>query len=470
MLIYEVINWIFLVFTIAVSSSYVFLAVLSILEIRSYKHNNHFVDYYELLNSKFAPSISVIAPAYNEGLTIVENIKSLLSFHYPDFRIIVVNDGSKDNTLEKVIQHYNLRKVRFHYDQKIETNKVRGVYKSKNPAYNKLLVIDKHNGGKADALNVGLNVSMTDYVACIDVDCMLSEDALLKMVKPFIEDSKEEMIAAGGIIKVANSCDIMGGKLITPRIPESLLPRFQILEYIRAFFMGRMAWSRLNGLLLISGAFGVFDRKIALSAGGYNPKTVGEDMELVVRMRRYMEDNKRKYRVGFIPDSLCWTEVPETKKILASQRNRWTRGTIETLLLHRKMFFNPRYRITGMLSYPYWFFFEWLAPILEFVGLVYFAFLWMFADIYWLFFFLLLLAVYLFAVMFTTFSLLIEELNYNEYPKSKDMIKLVLTAILEPITFHPFIVWAAIKGNWAKLTGKKLKWGQMQRKGFVTAQ
>lgn len=424
------------------------------------------MDYAELLKTDNAPSIAIIAPAYNEEATIVQNVKSLLSLQYPNFTIIVVNDGSKDHTLQSVIHEYSLKKVNSYFEQAIDTSKVRGVYKSTNQAFSSLVVVDKENGGKADALNVGLNISESDYVACIDVDCMLEEDSLQRMIKPFLAYNEKKVIAVGGVVKVANSCVIENGKLIEARVPSKFLPKVQILEYIRAFIMGRMGWRGMNGLLLISGAFGVFDRKIAVSAGGYNPKTVGEDMELIVRMRRYMEELKEPYIVDFIPDPLCWTEVPESKKILLSQRNRWTRGTIETLWMHRKVLFNPKYHFMGLVSFPYWLFFEWMAPIVEFLGLIYFFYLWIFEGVYWLFFFSLLAAVYLFAIMFSSFALLVDDISYDEYKKPKDILKLVVVSLLEPIIFHPFVVWAAIKGNWTKLTGKQVHWGTMVRKGF----
>ncbi len=227
----------------------------------------------------------------------------------------------------------------------------------------KLTVVDKENGGKADALNFGLNISDSEYVACIDVDCLLLEDALQKMIKPFLEATDYKVIATGGVIRIANSCTIKDGKLIDVNLPKKMLVKAQILEYLRSFLLGRMAWSRLNGLLVISGAFGLFDKKIAIEVGGYNTNTVGEDMELIVRMRRVMEEQKRKYKVAYIPDPLCWTEAPDNYKIFVSQRNRWTRGTIETLRMHRKVGFNPKYRSLGLMSYPYWLIFEGLAPV-----------------------------------------------------------------------------------------------------------
>jgi biofilm PGA synthesis N-glycosyltransferase PgaC len=454
-----------LIFSVTIFISYLILAAISMQAAIQYKRRNQYTDYSSILSSPYAPSISLIAPAYNEGANIIDNVRSLLSLHYNNYQVLIINDGSKDDTLEKLIKAYDLEKVNFYVYEQIGTKTVRGVYKSRKAVFHNLIVIDKVNGGKADALNVGLNISSSKYIACIDVDCILEQDALLKLVKPFMEESDHKVIATGGVIRIANSCRVEDGTLVEVNLPEKFLPRVQTLEYIRAFLLGRMAWAKLNGLLLISGAFGMFDREIAVKAGGYDHSTVGEDMELVVRMRRYMHEARRKYVVKYIPDPLCWTEAPETYTILGRQRNRWTRGTVETLYLHRKIFFNPRYGIIGMLSYPFWFFFEWLAPIVEFFGIIYFIVLALFGFVSWVSFVSLLIAVYMFAVMFSTFAILIEELTFHQYKKKREMFLLIKTALMEPIIFHPFVVWSAIQGNIDILKGKK-SWGEMTRKGL----
>lgn len=453
-----------LYYAIVVCSSYVLLAVYSAFEMAYYKKKNSYVDFRSILSSPIAPSISIIAPAYNEEHTIVENIRSLLSLYYNNFEVIIVNDGSKDACLEKMIRHYDLELVDFAVNVKIPCKEIRGVYKSRNKAFNKLVIVDKENGGKADALNAGINISQKDIIACIDVDCILEQDALLKMVKPFLEESTR-VIATGGVIRIANSCEVEDGRIVKVNLPREFLPRMQVLEYFRAFLMGRMAWSRLNGLLLVSGALGFFDKQVVIACGGYNPETVGEDMELVVRMRRYMSDRKEKYKIVYVPDPLCWTEAPSTFKVLGRQRNRWMRGTIETLLTHRKLFFNPKYGLLGLLSFPYWFFFEWLAPIIEFLGLIFALLLMLSGYISWEFFLTLLGAVYAFAIMISSFSLLYEELSYHQYRNKRDVYKLFFVALTEPFFYHPLSVIWSIQGNLDFLTGKKA-WGEMTRAGF----
>ncbi|GAA3633136.1 glycosyltransferase family 2 protein [Flavivirga jejuensis] len=468
-IILQILHYLFFGYAFAAITSYIILSIISGKETIEYLKKNSFVNYKDILSSTMSPSITIIAPAYNESLNVVENVRSLLSNHYVNYNVIIINDGSSDNSLEKLIEAYDLEKIDFIINEKIKTQPLRtGVFKSKNPAFEKLMVVDKKNGGKADALNMGLNISKSKYVACIDVDCLLLEDALQKMIKPFLEVTNAKVIAAGGVIRIANSCIIRGGKLIDVNLPKKLLVQSQILEYLRAFLLGRMAWSRLNGLLVISGAFGIFDKETAIAVGGYDTQTVGEDMEIVVRMRRYMEEKNEKYRVSYIPDPLCWTEAPDNYKIFVSQRNRWTRGTIETLKKHRKIGFNRNYGSFGMLSYPYWFIFERLAPIIEAVGIVYFVILIILKEVRWEYALSFLLLAYIFSVLFSIIALYSEELTYHQYKKKGTGYKLVLLTALEPFVLHPFILYAAIKGNYDYYFNKKKKWGVMQRKGLTS--
>ena len=469
-IILKICHYLFFSYAFFAILSYIVLSIISGKETIEYLKKNSFVNYKDILSSTMAPSITIIAPAYNESLNVVENVRSLLSNHYVNYDVIIVNDGSKDDSLDKLIEAYDLEKADYIVNEKLKTKPLRaGIFKSKNPAFEKLIVVDKENGGKADALNFGLNISKSKYVACIDVDCLLLEDALQKMIKPFLEVTETKVIASGGVIRIANSCMIKGGKLIDVNLPKNLLVQSQILEYLRAFLLGRMAWSRLNGLLVISGAFGILDKEIAIEVGGYDTETVGEDMEIIVRMRRYMEELGKKYRVSYIPDPLCWTEAPDNYKIFISQRNRWTRGTIETLKKHSKIGFNPKYGSFGMLSYPYWLIFERFAPIVEVVGLLYFFVLLILREIRWDYAFSFFILAYLFSVLFSIIALYSEELTFHQYKKKGTGYKLVLLSALEPFVLHPFILYAAVRGNIDYYFNKKIKWGKMERKGLTTA-
>lgn len=464
----EFIHYSILLYAIFVMVSYLTLAGISIGAARIYLRKSSYVEYKNILNSEEAPSVSLIAPAYNEGMSIVENIRSLLSIHYVNFEVIIVNDGSKDDTLTKCIDAYDLERVSFFYNPRLATKRVRGVYKSRNPAMKHLVVVDKENGGKADALNTGINISKNDYIVCIDVDCVLEQDAILKMMKPFVDQTDKMVIATGGVIRIANSCKIENGKLVEVNVPKKWLPRVQVLEYIRAFLLGRLAWSMMDGLLLISGALGVFHKELVIEAGGYNHNTVGEDMELIVRMRKMMQKSNRPYTVAFIPDPLCWTESPENLNILYRQRNRWTRGTIETLLLHKDLAFNPRYKVVGLVSYPYWLLFEWFAPLLETAGLIFTIIAVMFGIVNWSFFLLMIGMVYVFSVFFSLLALFVEEITYHQYKSQADILRLLLIGVVEPLIFHPIVTYSAVRGNIDFLKGTS-SWGEMTRTGFSTA-
>ena len=451
--------------TALIFTTYLVLTIFSAISLRKYLRKNSYVDYNSIVSSPLAPSISVIAPAFNESQTIEDNIRTLLSLYYNNFEVVVVNDGSSDNSLELMIETYELEKVNYFFDYRLPCERIRGVYKSKNRSFKKLTVIDKVNGGKADSLNAGLNVCKNDLVVSIDADSIMESDALLKMVKPFMEAKEKKVIGTGGVIRIANSCDISGGHINKVNLPKKFIPRAQVMEYTRAFLMGRMAWSELDGLLLISGALGMFDREVVIQAGGYHTNTVGEDMELVVRMRRYMADKGQGYDVVYIPDPLCWTEVPSTIKVLARQRSRWTRGTMETLFTHRKLFLNAKYGKLGMLGYPYWLIFEYLAPIVEFLGILWFIFLAITGNLNWPFFLLLFGFVYFFAVSLSIWSVLFEEMTYHKYERKMDVLRLIGTAFLEPIFYHPMVMLMSIKGNLDKIFNRN-SWGKMERKGF----
>jgi len=460
----EIVSWLFLIYGSIICSGYLFTAIYSLIEIRDYKRRNNFEDDIALLQSLNLPAISILAPAFNEGLNIVENVRSLLTINYPSFEIVIINDGSSDNSLELLTKEYDLVPKDILYHNFVETKEIKNIYKSTNKAFKNLTVVDKKNGGKADALNTGINICQHNVICCIDVDCILENDAMLKLIKPFLNNGNK-VIASGGVIRVANSCIIEDGRLIEVKLPDTFVARVQVLEYFRAFLMGRMAWSRVDGLLLISGAFGMFDKQIVIEAGGYNTNTVGEDMELLVRMRRMMQERGVPYTVGFVPDPLCWTEVPQTWEVLQRQRNRWTRGTAETLWMHRKMMFNPKYKVLGMLSTPFWFFFEWLAPLIEFIGLIFFVVLLFTNQISLPVFLTFFLAVYSFAFLFSVTALFFEEYSFQQYKKPSYIFKLIGTALLEPLIYHPVVMWSAVMGNFDLLRGKN-SWGVMSRAGL----
>jgi len=456
------------VFSITYLFSYCILAVLSYYAIKKSLNTKYFIPNNVIIKSNYIPGVSVVAPAFNEGANVVYNVKSLLSLNYPKFEIVLVNDGSTDDTLQKLIKEFELVKVDFYYQEKIKTKPIRGHYKSTNPLYSKLLVVDKENGkSKADASNAGINSTKYPLFICTDVDCILKNDTIIKLAKPFIE-SKKRVIATGAGIRISNSCEVKDGFLVKIHFPKGWIPRFQELEYVRAFLFGRMAWSQINGLLLVSGGLGMFDKEIAVAAGGYWHKSLGEDMELITRMRKYMYDNNLPFAIKYIPESLCWTEVPATKEILIRQRVRWSRGLIQTLYLHKNIFFNPKYGRTAFLIFPYFFFFEFLIPILEVLGIIILILGLFIVDVDYGNFFYLSLSIYFFYIIITFISILLDDIIYKNYANAREIITLVLMAIIEPFCYHPINVYASIKGYYHFLRQKEQKWGNMQRQGFNT--
>lgn len=458
------------IFSLTYIICYCILALLSYRAIKKHLNNKYNLPNNAIVKSNYIPGVSVIAPAFNEGATVVYNVKSLLSLTYPKFEVVLVNDGSTDDTLQKLITEFELIKVDFYYQTKIETQKIRGHYKSTNPIYSKLLVVDKENRkSKADACNAGINSSKYPLFICTDVDCILKNDTIIKLAKPFIE-SKKKVIATGAGIRISNSCEVKDGFLVKIHFPKGWFPRFQELEYVRAFLFGRMAWSQINGLLLVSGGLGMFDKEIAIAAGGYWHKSLGEDMELITRMRKYMHDNQLDFNIKYIPESLCWTEVPSTREVFIRQRVRWARGLIQTLNLHKNIFFNPKYGRTGFLVFPYFFFFEFLIPILEFIGVIVLIISFFILKLDYHNFLYLTAAVYLFYLIITLFSILLDEIIYKNYANTKEIIILALMAAIEPFCYHPITVYASLKGYYHFFSQKEQNWGNMQRKGFNSPQ
>jgi cellulose synthase/poly-beta-1,6-N-acetylglucosamine synthase-like glycosyltransferase len=418
-----------------------------------------------IIKSNNAIGVSIIAPAYNEGLTIVSNAKSLLSQEYPKYEVIIINDGSTDDTLEKLINEFSLVKVDFFYQEKVKSAHVRGHYRSTNPIYNKLLIVDKENGkSKADAANAGINSAKYSLFVCTDVDCILRRDTIAMLVKPFIESTRK-VIATGAAIRISNSCEFKEGMLFRSHYPKNSFARFQELEYIRSFLYGRMAWSRLNGLLLVSGGLGMFDKKTVIEVGGYKKESLGEDMELITRMRQYMHLKKEKFAIKYIPESLCWTEGPSDAKIFLRQRVRWARGLIQNLFIHRNMIGNPKYGITGLVVLPYYILCEFIVPILEVVGLIFILLDVFYFGLDYYFLFIISVAVYLFYTLVTLLSVYLDQ-SIKQYTNIKDIMTLIAMVFLEPFLYHPINIYASIKGYFHFIINKEKSWGVMTRQGF----
>lgn len=416
-----------------------------------------------LRRSPLTPGISMLVPAYNEQATISESVRSLLALDYPKLEVIVVNDGSADRTVEQLIDYFDLVEAPIALSPRLPYKPVRGTYLSRK--HPNIVVIDKQNGGKADALNAACAAASHPYVCAIDADAVLEDTALGELAERIIH-RPDLVVAIGGIVRIANGCRVEGGRVVEVRMPHNLLAAMQVAEYLRAFLIGRIGWSRLKALVIISGAFGLFNRDVVEDVGGWSHGTVGEDVELVLRIHRRMLDLGRDYRVDFVSDPVCWTEAPEDWRTLSRQRRRWQRGMLESLSLHRKMLFNPRYRQLGLLALPYFLLFEVLGPLIELSGYLLIplaVYLKLLSFDFLIGFSLLALAL---GVLISLASLTIEEFGYRRHSRRRDLIVLIVLAVIENVGYRQMQTLIRLAGTYDWMR-KKQGWGEMRRRGFT---
>lgn len=444
-----------------VQSSYLISLILSIYPIHRFLKLVNLSRYFK--DEEFLP-ISVIVPAYNESLTIVDNVWGFLNIDYPEYEIIVVNDGSSDDSLNVLKKAFRLIPIEHTYSKSLNTEPIRQVYYSLD--HPQLMVVDKENGGKADAINTGINVSRYPLFCVVDADSILEKNALKQICLPFIE-SQEEIVAVGGIIRIINGCTIGNGQVKTVGIPSNHWARLQTIEYLRAFLFGRVIWSEINSLLIIAGAFSVFKKTAVVEVGGFLTNTVGEDMEITVHLHRYRYEHNKKWSLKFIPNPVCWTQAPEDIGTLKKQRNRWHRGLAETLWRHRRMFFNPKYGRVGLLGMPYFVFAELLSPIFELVGLILIPILY-FGDKLNIWYVLVNFGVlFLYSQIISATALLLEEFSYQRYKSLKELLLLFSFSFLEGLYFRFMNSWWKFQAFF-EFRSKKHSWGEMQRNTFRT--
>ena len=450
-----------LIYFFAVNGWYLVLLVSAALEMRRHVLLITDESRHLLLGSTLSPGISILAPAYNEEATIEGSLRALLALQYPGLEVIVISDGSKDATVQVLVDKFDLVRVKTIYERRIKTKPVRDLYRS--ATYPGLVVVDKENGGKADALNVGLSFARSELICAMDADTLIEGDGLQRMVRPFLHFP--DVVATGGTIRVVNGSEVRFGRIVKTRVPPRALAGIQVVEYLRAFLFGRLGWNRLGGNLIISGAFGLFRRESVLAAGGYLHDTVGEDMELVIRLKRLSYERGGPGRIAFVPDPVAWTEVPESLKTLGRQRDRWHRGLADVLWRHRGMFMNPRYGVTGLWVFPYFVFVELLAPVIEAVGLIAIGVSLFYGEVDWTFVLLFYLTAYGLGTALTAYTLVLEDLSFHRYETFRDRWLLFCWALLENLGYRQLTVYWRLRGLWKFLRGRK-DWGVMERKGF----
>jgi cellulose synthase/poly-beta-1,6-N-acetylglucosamine synthase-like glycosyltransferase len=458
------VEWGVIIYFLFVNSFYAVLLVSAAVEMVQHGRLVRGERRWRVLDSKVAPGVTMLAPAYNEAATITESVRALLSLYYPNLEIIVIDDGSRDETLQVLTREFDLSPINPVYQRRIDTRPIRALYRSRMHA--NLVVAAKENGGKADALNSGLNLATGELVCAMDADTLIEPEAMQRMVRPFLQGS--EVLAAGGTIRVANGSVVRGGRVVLAHAPLRPIPGFQVIEYLRAFLLGRLGWNRLGGNLIISGAFGLFRRAAMIDIGGYAHDTVGEDMELVVRLRRHGYETGGPHRVEFIPDPVAWTEAPESLRVLGRQRDRWHRGLADVLWRHRGVTFNPRYGAMGMLVFPYFIFLELFAPVIEVVGLLGLGVALFIGVLDLRFAALFFLVAYGMGMVLSVASLVMEELSFRRYDRMRDRFVLLAWALFENIGYRQLTAWWRLRGLLKFFRGRR-EWGAMERRGFRRA-
>ena len=444
---------------------YLFLLVVALTTSLAHHRRLSSIRLVRVKDSPFTKPITLLVPAHNEEKSIIASARSLLALEYPELEVIIINDGSADGTLGALQEHFALRLANLLYLAEIPTAPVRAVYiSSREP---RLVVVDKEPGGsKADALNAGLNAASSPYVCVVDADSILEPDALLRIMVQILSDPKH-IVASGGIVRVVNGSRVEGGRLRRVRLPRGSFEVLQVIEYLRAFLIGREAWARFNLLPLISGAFGVFRQEVVKAVGGFRASAIGEDFDLVARMHRHLMDTGGKYRIAFVPDPVCWTEVPADVRSLGRQRARWQKGLIDVLWPNRDMLFRRRYGLFGAVALPYLWVFEFFAPFIELTGYGTIFIALVLGRLSHAFFAEFLIFGYLFAAMISVGAVLQEEVTYRRYNDWKDVARLIVYCFLEQIPYRQLQLYWRLQGTWQYFRGD-VSWRPMKRVGFQT--
>jgi len=415
--------------------------------------------------SQLGQGVTVVVPSYNEAVVIVTAVQALLALRFSRHEVVVVDDGSTDMTFERLRIAFDLVPVSREVPFDVRTRGAVIDVHVPRDGRTRLVLVRKENSGRSDAINVGINAAIEPLVVFIDADSILDPDALISVTKPFADDPTR-VVATGGVIRAVNGCKIVDGRMVAVKLAKPWLVRIQVVEYLRAFILGRSGWSRFGALILISGAFGMFRRDVLVEVGGLDPDSIGEDFELVMRIHRYMIDNGRDYRVQFVAEPVSWTEVPVTVKVLRSQRKRWHRGLWETLWKYRGMLLNPRYGKVGLVAIPYYWIFELIAPLLELGGVVLVALGFALGVVNTPYALMFMAVAYGYATLVTLVAMAIEELSFHKYPRWRDLGAILVASVLENVGYRQATSWWRLEGWWASLIGRKHVWGVMTRQGF----
>jgi cellulose synthase/poly-beta-1,6-N-acetylglucosamine synthase-like glycosyltransferase len=435
-----IIDFVLLPFAAAYQGLTLLMVVTSAFEIRRLRPVSPQLLVDSALASGELPPVSILVPAYNEESTIARTVDSLLALRYPQLEVIVISDGSEDRTIDVLRERFGLARTRDESRRELMTQRVRRVFS--NTAGRRVVVIDKRNGGKADALNAGIDYARFPLVLALDADVVLDPDALAHLAIPFALDART--VASSGMIRPQNGCDVVHGRLVRTAAPRTWLERVQVVEYMRAYGVGRMFFNRYNAQLIISGAFGLFSRQLLLDLTGYQTHAVGEDMELLVRAHRHLRNRGVPYRIGFAPDALCLTEAPHTLRDFGNQRTRWHLGLLSTLRLHRSMGGRSRYGAAGIVGFPYYVA-ELFYPFLELVGWAVLPILVLFGAVDAMAVLRFILVVMLLGSLVSLAALTIDSAFFGFFTSRADRCRLVVAALVEQAGFRQFTLFFRLR-------------------------
>ncbi len=397
------------------------------------KREDHYKNW--LMVDCYVP-VTIIVPAHNESVTIVDSLQSLGMLEYSLYEIVVVNDGSTDDTVDVVVDAFDLKPIERPIRYQVPCERAEAVWIG-SVGRVPITLVSKANGGKSDALNMGINVSQFPYFICIDADSVLQYDSLREITAPLIE--QDNVVAVGGLVRLSNGITLKDGRLTNYSLPRKLIPAMQVLEYDRSFLSARILLDQFNGNLIISGAFGLFKKDLVIAVGGYDLDTVGEDMELVTKLHVFCRTNNMNYRIRYAADAICWSQAPETLRELRGQRRRWHRGLWECMSKHWRIFANPRYGLVSFASYSYFLIYELLSPFIELFGLVtvFIAFAFNFINVPFMIMFFMIYAVFGAVMSLTAFFSRVQTRDLKL--SFKDVVKAILLSLFE-ITVMRFIL------------------------------